>query len=497
MKRLVRIMMTLSILLAAFPFAGATQALAEDSETNVDFILHKLAIPSSEMPDNIQNDGTDTGEAADLLKDYEGLNGVTFAVYDVTAAFYQKREELRADNLQGEALQEAAQQALVDGALENPKETKTTETIDGEAGQVRFSLPAKSAEKDAVYLFRETGSPENVEAPAEDLVVVLPIYLNDDQSLATMDTIHLYPKNAIVEDPPTFDKTIVDQQPSYQYGDSIDYQLTTKVPISLSKYTKYTISDQADTSLVMEPESLKVTADQTTLVSGTDYQQSIEEHGFTLELNLDSLKELTGKTITITYSMRLNSYEKIDQALINHATLTTDFDELKDQAEIYTGGKKFLKVDLADQNQHLSGAVFVIQNEQDEYLQKTATGYQWTKNIDQAYTLESNQQGEFQVMGMRYGNYFLKELEAPAGYVVSQEAVPFMITKGGATVALKVVNKATTKQVIPPAPQTPSTPQASSSKLFPKTNMLTNYWLIIAGGLILVVVILLRKKNKE
>ncbi|MGO2638637.1 MAG: MSCRAMM family protein, partial [Enterococcus viikkiensis] len=116
----------------------------------------------------------------------------------------------------------------------------------------------------------------------------------------------------------------------------------------------------------------------------------------------------------------------------------------------------------------------------------------------QAMKLQSNDQGEFQVMGLRYGNYFLKELEAPAGYVVSQDPIPFMVTKGASTLALKVVNKPTTKQVVPPTPQIPSTPTAySPSKIFPKTNMLTNYWLVVVGGVLLVSLAAFYKKNKK
>ncbi|MGO3780595.1 MAG: SpaH/EbpB family LPXTG-anchored major pilin [Enterococcus viikkiensis] len=500
MKRLVRVVMLVSLLLAALPFVGGTQVMAaNEANENIDFILHKLAIPSSEMPEKILNDGKNDGKTAELLKDYKGLDGVTFAVYDISEEFYQARAKLREEGLQGTALQEAAQAEMVGLELNNraPLQTQETATINGEAGQAKFSLPAKSEDKDAIYLFRETKAPAQVEAPAEDLVVVLPI-IDNETSGSTMNTIHLFPKNAIVEEQPTFDKQIIDQQSSYQFGDQIDYRLTTRIPISLLNYTMYRVSDQADESLLMLPETLKVTVNQTTLVKDSDYQLKTDDHGFMLDFNIESLKNYTGKTVTISYSMRLNSYEKVDQALLNQADLVTDFDKLADHGEIYTGGKKFLKVDLTDESKQLSGAVFVVQNGQNNYLQKTDTGYQWTKDQVQAMKLQSNDQGEFQVMGLRYGNYFLKELEAPAGYVVSQDPIPFMVTKGASTLALKVVNKPTAKQVVPPTPQIPSTPAAySPSKIFPKTNMLTNYWLVVVGGVLLVSLAAFYKKNKK
>lgn len=58
---------------------------------NVTFTLHKLLFKNGEVPDEVLNDGSSNPFADQtLLKDYEGLNGAAFSVYDVTSEFYQK-----------------------------------------------------------------------------------------------------------------------------------------------------------------------------------------------------------------------------------------------------------------------------------------------------------------------------------------------------------------------------------------------------------------------
>lgn len=85
---------------------------------------------------------------------------------------------------------------------------------------------------------------------------------------------------------------IVDQQPSYQVGDQIKYELTTILPSSLSMYSKYLISDQADESLKLEDTSIKVQIETDTY---DGYQQEISEHGFKLNFDLAKLKPHAGK----------------------------------------------------------------------------------------------------------------------------------------------------------------------------------------------------------
>ncbi|MDT2770750.1 SpaH/EbpB family LPXTG-anchored major pilin [Enterococcus pseudoavium] len=508
MKRFARLFMLVITLLASASFIIPSQA--ESLET-VDFVLHKLSIPVDEMPDPIKNTG---GAVPEALKDYEGLPDVTFEVYDVSADFYAKRLELSRDGkVSGVEGQKAAQESLVGSDLtgRTPLQTKRT----NENGQAAFdNLPAKvkleGKEKDAVYLFRETEAPQEVELLAEDLVVVLPIYQTDEQALKE---IHLYPKNGVRDEPtpPPFEKIIVDPKVSYQAGDIIHYQAKVSLPKELLDYERFSISDDADERLVLQPESLKVTADKTVLSANSYYNQTTgasDHNQFRLDFKTNKLAEFAGKELVIDYNMRLTGFSQaVDQAIINTATLETDFDLIKQKREVYTGGKKFVKVDLADQAQRLSGAQFVIQNDTGLYLQETESGYRWSEKLSddpKLVHLKSDDQGAFQIMGLKYGDYYLKEIEAPEGYTLNQNVIPFKVEKNTSAQALKIVNKKIESQGILPVTTGPTSPSTTrtgfnsvSRGLLPKTSDSINLGLILIGMLLIVGIIIVRRRTTK
>lgn len=84
MKRFFRFVMMLMLLLPTICGVGQQVAVAETD--TLTFTLHKLVFPENGMPDESQNDGDER------LKDYDGLNGVTYDVYDVTTDFYRLLE---------------------------------------------------------------------------------------------------------------------------------------------------------------------------------------------------------------------------------------------------------------------------------------------------------------------------------------------------------------------------------------------------------------------
>ncbi|MDU1887739.1 MAG: SpaA isopeptide-forming pilin-related protein, partial [Enterococcus faecalis] len=100
----------------------------------------------------------------------------------------------------------------------------------------------------------------------------------------------------------------------------------------------------------------------------------------------------------------------------------------------------------------------------------------------------SNQAGEFSVKGLKDGQYFLKEISAPKGYLLNQTEIPFTVeknsyaTNGQRTAPLHVINK-----------------KVKESGFLPKTNEERSIWLTIAGLLIigLVVIWLFYQKQKR
>ncbi len=79
------------------------------------------------------------GNAASKI--IEGLNDVTYQVYDVTDPFYQLRSE-------GKTVQEAQRQLAETGAMNRkPIAEDKTQTINGEDGVVSFSLASKDSQR--------------------------------------------------------------------------------------------------------------------------------------------------------------------------------------------------------------------------------------------------------------------------------------------------------------------------------------------------------------
>lgn len=480
MKKFLRSIMMVAMLLSVFlGMRGYADAVETDTMT---FILHKLVFPENGMPEPSQNEGDER------LKDYDGLNGVTFDVYDVTADYYRFLGETE-DN-DAEKVQKELQNMDISDRQFIAQQVTTT--VDGKEGIAKFHLPKLSGGKDAVYIFRESAAPSDIKSKSTDMIVILPMV--DAVGDLLEGPIHLYPKNEIVR--PSFEKKIINQQPSYQLGEPIRYELTTKLPSNLSMYTKYLISDQADESLLLDVQSITVN------IVGENYdsyQLEASNHGFKLRFDLEKLKAHIGKNITISYTMFIKDPKKVDQDIINHAELETDFDTIVQERKVKTGGKKFIKVDAMENDQVLSDAMFVVKNAKGEYLLKSGKGYQWTKKKEEAglLTRSSNTDGFFEIKGLRYGSYSLEEIKAPEGYLVSTKEIPFEVSENSYTFSkgiLQVVNQKET----PPSKQTKRNSPTQTKKL--ATGLLTQYpkmndtrsllFILIGGGLIVVVIVL-------
>ncbi len=470
---------------------------AAEVDAQVTFDLHKIVFPEGEMPEDRPNTGDSSGEHADLLSDYRGLSDVTFEAYDVSDQFYQLR--------QAEKTVEEAQQSLselADSNLGHALATQKTAVVDGEAGTARFTLPAKSSGKDAVYLFHEAATPAVVKEKAKNMVVVLPVLTKKGEGLST---IHLYPKNEEVKhSEPILKKTIPGEQASYQFGDIVPFKVTVDVPLDILDYKKFILSDVADPALVYQDGSLELTESETALDSSI-YQLTTEKHGFAINFtDLKALEKYAGKTLTVTYKMKLvTTSSEIDQ-FVNEATLETDHETLHSDVNVVTGGRRFVKVDLNNQEKKLAGARFQVLNQKQQALIKTSDGFAWSNEpqAEGAVVLKSDEAGYFEINGLSYGDYQLKEMTAPTGYELNPEPIAFSVLKGsytaGAKGILKVVNLKTPEAGTPTTSKLPNS-LTGVTKRYPKTGEIIRYSLMGLGLICILasVVILYRKKIKE
>lgn len=167
--------------------------------------------------------------------------------------------------------------------------------------------------------------------------------------------------------------------------------------------------------------------------------------------------------------MQLNSTAQANKEINNNGTLDFGFGISTKKVSVYTGSKQFVKIETNKPNKRLAGAVFLIKNKAGNYLQRTANGYKWTSNESDALHLTSDKNGAFSIIGLRTGDYWLKELKAPSGYILSETEIPFTIStslsEDKETVGrLKVVNR-----------------KENSRPFLPKTNETKNILLVVVG----------------
>lgn len=185
---------------------------------------------------------------------------------------------------------------------------------------VSFSLASKdSQQRDKAYLFVEAEAPEVVKEKASNLVVILPVQDPQGQSLTH---IHLYPK--MKKMPMTYHhlKTVLDKQQGFNQGEHINYQLTTQIPANILGYQEFRLSDKADTTLTLLPESIEVKVAGKTVTTG--YTLTTQKHGFTLDFSIKDLQNFANQTMTVSYQMRLEKTAEPDTAINNEGQLVTD-----------------------------------------------------------------------------------------------------------------------------------------------------------------------------
>lgn len=484
-------LVTLVLPLLGSMLGGATQGVrAATTDSTVDITLHKKAF--DKMPEPIEN----TGEVMDEFEDATSLDGVKFQVYNITKEF---RDSLSEGPKDGETMKTFIQRKMKDfvasHSTENemdPKDLVGTQTT-ANGGLAKFAdLPAFKDGQHQVYVFYETNSPENVEGKAAPMIVVLPILKGEKE----LTDLHLYPKNEIQ---PGFNKEMVGSEgeassavKDIEVGKQVQYYLEFTMPYEIGKtyqnggktYTTYQALEFKDE--VNKPGLSFVNLDKIVLASAPDKnldlttpthyaftaQNKLGEEtaegkaGFKLAFNLNAkaddtdsqatanaLKPYAGKKVRIYYTLQVNQFATPDVAMKNDATWTwnregTENEKKDDAPQLITGGKKFLKVDGANDQNFLKNAEFVLtkgtgadlryaQFTEDAAGEKplatydatTAKYVKWITDKEKATKLVSNDKGEIEVRGLEYGEYNLVETKAPDGFNLLDKPVEFKVAQ--------------------------------------------------------------------
>lgn len=436
------------------------------AEGDVTITLHKVKDYPGE---NITN----TGNVLEL-PGLEFLDGITYKVYDVTAAYHAKYDEVYTPTTAQDAGNTARKHVqgtpghapTVSGAT-----LVGTETTAG-GGTATFTLPKKSGGKDAVYVFVEQPK-TGITAAEKNLVLSFPVYQLDGEGKYTdteLTEIHLYPKNKTETITPV--KNIETPRPdadghnNYNVGEEIRFKLSTKIPANIGikevdgvtpHYNTFGLIDTHDTTLTFDPKGtyeLKVpkVADTDTdivLEKNTDYNILVGEPTpaegkatFKVKLTqagINKLAEQGGKTLEFTYTMKLNAQAVMDEKNVNKVTVeygrkTDDFNDVVTtpgkEKEVYTGGYRFIKTDVST-NKPLANAEFVVRDAASagKYLKidDTTKEISWVDSDDTATKFTTGTDGIVDIKGLTYGKYYLEETKAPTDYVKLAERIAFTV----------------------------------------------------------------------
>lgn len=343
------------------------------------------------------------------------VEGAELEVLDVTDTFY---DFVTNDKLS----RQAAQEKLSKSTDIKGKSLAKAETDN--LGKASFTVAKTSNQQAAVYLIKEMVTPVAV-PPMEPLVVVLPIV---DEQGNEKEFVSLCPKSHGTF---TFDKSIDDKQDSYNLGEPIPYRLSTVIPQDIVSLVTYEIEDVYDQGLNFIPESLAI------LVDGKKQSELIKtvtpsENQFRVVFDVAKLADFSGKKLEVTYQMVIKDEAAIDQDLVNTATLYPgDLTPLVDRENVQTGGFRFIKRAAEGKQNPLAKATFVIKNPTDDTVLTYKEGkYQFEKvatNASGVVRLTSDDDGYFEIRGLRYGEYLVSEIRAPSGYVLNDKPTTFTI----------------------------------------------------------------------
>lgn len=243
-----------------------------------------------------------------------------------------------------------------------------------------------------------------------------------------LETIYVYPKNTLEDVPMDGDlvKTVVDgdgtvETKDFNYGDIVTWDITIAIPEGIEDYNSF---------IVRDPEIVGLEYVMDSASSSVGNPLITYDNGLTVDFanSLAALSEVD--SVTITFDVIFTDAINPDVFTTNTAYL--DFDNghgdtgtIEDDATVITGGEKFQKTDENDAG--LAGAVFVIRNEANKYLNIT-DGVVTFGDKDDATDFESVAGGTFEVKGLAEGDYVLEEIQSPSGYALpTNPDTPFTV----------------------------------------------------------------------
>ncbi|MCD7728052.1 MAG: SpaH/EbpB family LPXTG-anchored major pilin [Ruminococcus sp.] len=267
---------------------------------------------------------------------------------------------------------------------------------------------------------------------------------------------------AVKSSTPTVDKQVYDDDDSaawnevadYDIGDAVPFKLIGTMPSTLGDYEtyKYIFHDTLSDGLTLDASSIVVTIDGTTIDSSlytvnTDPSDCTFEVAFTDIIsagtnNSTPVTVTTTSQVVVTYNATLNSDAVVglngnpNEVYLEYSNNPNQGGEgetgqtPEEYALVFTYELDVTKVDGDDNTKVLEGAEFVLYDEDGNYAIVDLTTNKitgWTTDPDSATTLTSDSLGNFVVIGLDEGTYYLKETKAPSGYNLLSSPIKLVI----------------------------------------------------------------------
>lgn len=365
----------------------------------------------------------------------------------------------------------------LNGKVTLPEPAVKTYTADytvvtGADGSATFNLTKNNAD-DGVYLIVERDHPAIV-APVAPFYVIVPATSPDGSSWVY--SIDIAPKNQVKAEI-DIEKDVIELGKDSGTVDAYEnhtWIISATIPSDIASGKRYAISDTLDNrldyvgNLKVQVETVEGDAVVATLAEGTDYILSLNDaDSLTGEKDSDSFsvvltslgmkkvadavnKNNDGHRIRVYFDAQINANANMDENIPNQATIEytnsvgIEFDDESDIPEVHTGGLNVKKLSESVEGEVLSGAEFKLAEkaEGDEYDDIiTVNGEKVKVNYVSFYpsdnfagektdTAITNENGEAFLYGIAYGDYYLIETKAPAGYNKLTEAVEVKVDKG-------------------------------------------------------------------
>ena len=384
---------------------------------------------------------TPTGTITINAKDGQTLDGKTFKVYQLmTATGSENNFSYTINGEYLDAMKTATGASDQDGILaylEN--EDLTPAAKRGFAEAMREAVKSKHAHLEVTA----SGTSEQITVPYGYYLVVENNATTGATSLCMLNSVTPTSTVTIKSDFPDVVKKVkedvsytADEGWGAGYNDVADYDIGDAVPFRLystvpdtTGYETYTMTfhDKMSTGLTFDSDSVVVTLGETTLTKGKDYSVVTSPvDGCTFEVKLNDVAGEDGKKIIVSYSATLNTnaivgYNGNPNAVkleySSNPYNSTETNETKwDNVVVFTFNTTVNKVDK-DGNK-LAGAKFELYASDEKTkinLQDLGNGVNEVSSNGNA-VITSDTINNIVIKGLDSGTYYLKEIEAPAGY---------------------------------------------------------------------------------